>query len=111
SVLFFWIFRRRKTDLIFAHAIVFPTFVSILIRYVTGIKVVCYVHGGDLNSYYNQDGILNKVLKFSLNNADHVVANSRDIYDKIVGVSSNPNISIITPGVDLKVMMPLENLP
>jgi glycosyltransferase involved in cell wall biosynthesis len=111
SVFFFWILRKKRTDLIFSHAIVFPTSAAVVLKLFTGIKVVSYVHGGDLNSYYRKKGVLNRILRVSLDRADHIICNSQDIYEKVLAVSVNPNTSIITPGVDLTVMRELQNLP
>lgn len=104
SVSVFWAKNYKKTDILFPQGITIATFIAVIFKKLNGIPVVCYIHGCDLNRYYNKKGIMNSIMRYSLDNSDHVLTNSNDIYEKAKQVTTNPNISIISPGVDLNMM-------
>lgn len=110
SVLLFLFKQKKSVNILFPQGIVFSTFVSILIKRICGLPVVSYIHGGDLNKHYEKSGIVSRIIKYSLDNSDFIVANSSDIFDKVKTISSNKHVEVISPGVDLKIMRPLTNL-
>lgn len=111
GLIFSIIFNIRKffkSDVIFSHAILFPTFYAVCLKPIHKKRVVCYVHGGDLNLFINKKGILKRLMVFSLKKADKVIANSRDINDKIrkLGIADN-KLFTVPPGVNLTLMTEL----
>jgi glycosyltransferase involved in cell wall biosynthesis len=94
-----------KNDIVFAHAIIFPTFYSVLLKPIHKKRVVCFVHGGDLNANINKRNIQNKLIKYSLSKSDLIIANSKDIFQKLNNLlNGKDNIHLIYPGVDLRLM-------
>lgn len=109
TVLVFAIKKRNEIDVLFAHAVVFPTFFSIILKYIWGFPVVCYVHGGDVNQYSNSSKIYKLLIKKSLDKSDYIIVNSKDIFNKVTQITENDKIQIISPGVDTKVIKKLDS--
>lgn len=107
SILFFMVKNRNKIDVFFPQGILFATTTSVFFGRLFRIPVVSYIHGGDLNKYYNKKGFVNSILTYSLNKSDFIIANSADIERKVKKISSNKNLKVISPGVNLKEMYPL----
>ncbi|WP_163379870.1 glycosyltransferase family 4 protein [Cyclobacterium sp. SYSU L10401] len=100
----------KNTDVLFPQGILLSTLLAVWVKRFTGLPVVAYVHGGDLNRNLKGKGMGNRLIRYSLDRSDWVIANSQDIYKKVKQVSANPNVRIISPGVDLSVMKPLDGL-
>jgi len=111
GLVFSTLFGLRKyfrCDVVFSHAILFPTYYSILLKPLHKKPVICYIHGGDLNAYIDSTGILYKLMLKSLKKTDQVICNSLDIQKKVInlGIESS-KVHIAPPGVDLGVMKDL----
>jgi glycosyltransferase involved in cell wall biosynthesis len=101
----------RKTDLIFSHAIIFSSVYGVILKKLFKKPLVCYVHGGDINLHYNKKKMLSSLIRYALKNSDYIIANSDDIYEKILSIVPNrENLCVISPGIDLRVMKPLNNI-
>lgn len=110
TIVTFFLRNRKKIDILFPQGILFATTISVFFKKIFSIPVVSYIHGGDLNKYYKTSGIVNSILKYSLDNSDYIIANSIDIESKIKTISSNKNFKVISPGVNLKEMFPLAEI-
>jgi glycosyltransferase involved in cell wall biosynthesis len=101
--------KTTKCDVIFAHAILFPTYYSVLLQGIHRKPVVCYVHGGDLNAYMNKKGFLKKALVYSLKKANQIICNSQDIEKKVLSLGiDDRKVHVVSPGVDLNIMNNLQ---
>ncbi|MFO7826166.1 MAG: zinc metallopeptidase [Cyclobacterium sp.] len=110
SHLIFLVRNLKNTDVLFPQGILLSTLLAVFVKRFTGLPVVAYVHGGDLNRNLKGKGMGNRLIRYSLDRSDWVIANSQDIYKKVKQVSVNPNVRIISPGVDLSVMHPLDSI-
>ncbi|GAB5409663.1 MAG: hypothetical protein BalsKO_20280 [Balneolaceae bacterium] len=110
SIIFFLIKTRKNVDIYFPQGVLFATTISVLFKKIFGKPVISYIHGGDLNKYYKKKGIINSILKYSLNNSDYIISNSVDIESKVKAISTNKNLKVISPGVNLKEMFPLPEI-
>ncbi len=100
----------RKTELIFSHAIIFSSVYGVILKKIFKKPLVCYVHGGDINLHYNNKKMLSRLIRYALKNCDFIIANSSDIYEKILTIiHEKEKLSVISPGIDLSVMKPLTN--
>lgn len=109
SVIFFAFRKGRKIDVIFSHAVIFPTTVAVFLKKILGIPVVCYVHGGDINAYPTSSAFYKHIMRISLNESDYIIVNSRDMYEKVCRITDLKKVEIISPGVDTHVMKRLES--
>lgn len=98
------VFKHRKADVLFTQGILFSTTLSVIFNkiFFGGKKgIVCYIHGGDINKYYETDTFYERILEWSLKNSDRVIANSVDIQNKALKYILLENVDVISPGVDL----------
>lgn len=101
----------NKSNVIFCHAIIFPTFYGVLLKKLLKKPLICYVHGGDVNQYGKKTKLIDKIMMYSLNNSDRIIANSFDIQKKLTGiVSQNKKVEVVSPGVNLSFVKTKQNM-
>lgn len=102
----FWYAVTRKVDVINPHWAIPQGFVAVLVKFLTGKRVVLTVHGGDVFSLNGK--IMLKVKRFIMKHCDEVCVNSsatkrqcESIYDR--------EYKIIPMGVDINIFKPSES--
>lgn len=109
SMIYFLIRRKKKIDILFPQAIIFPTVFASFIKKMFNIPMVGYVHGGDVNAYSNASSLYQSLMKNALLNCDSVIVNSTDMQKKVFEISRHHDIRIISPGVDTNTMIQLDD--
>lgn len=95
----------KKYKLLNPHGAIFSGFAAALIKKVYDIPVFLHIHGGDLNRYETSGKYYKKIYNYSVLNSDLIIANSKNIKDKLIELVKikEDKIIILSPGVDYKV--------
>lgn len=97
---------RKNVVAINAHWIIPQGFAAIIVKQLTGKRVVIQVHGGDIFNLHGK--WLTKAKAFTLRQADAVVVNSSATLKACQAVHNRPDYVIIPMGVDLERFKPAE---
>lgn len=88
----------HRITIINAHWIIPQGFIAVIVKILTGGKVVISVHGSDIFSLKGKT--LTAVKRFALHRADFVVANSTATMEACQAVYSEVRIKVIPMGID-----------
>lgn len=99
SYLPFIIIHSRKYDVLYSHGVLMSATLMVFASKLHNIKHVCYVHGGDVNTYSLTNGIFYKIIYKCLSTCDLVITNSHYMQD-VLSKHYNIKSIVITPGYD-----------
>jgi glycosyltransferase involved in cell wall biosynthesis len=93
----------READVILAHWTFPDGFSGLVWARLMGRKLALVIHGNESIHYFDPDSIRKRLIRFTLARADHIVAVSRDLRDKLVdGYGIAPGrVTVLANGVDL----------
>ena len=99
----------RSFDLIHAHYAFPPGFLGVVVKKITHKPLILTVHGSDINKLAKK-GILSKFVKYSLSNADRIIAVGSGLRSTIEHKFNIPpyKIIIIPTSVDLELFKPID---
>lgn len=101
--------QREQVELIHAHWVIPTGLIGVVVgRYLTGKPVVVTAHRADINVFPEKSKLARLAAKFVLKKADHVIAVSAALRERIreeYGVSEG-RISVINMGVDPRLFRP-----
>ncbi len=100
-----WLVLVKRIDIINAHWVIPQGFVAILVKFITGRKVILTVHGGDV---FNLTGtVMTRVKRFVLKHADEVCPNSLATR-KMCETIYRREYKIIPMGIDMSRFFPMQ---
>jgi len=103
SCLPYMLFKAKRYDIIYSHAVIWPGFLMLLPQYLFGVKHVCYAHG-TVNFYPHERKFLFKLARFTLKKCDFIVTNSAYMQGRLKS-EYDCSSEIITPGFSDSVFM------
>ena len=89
----------KKIDIINAHWLIPQGFIGVILKMLTGRKLVITVHGSDVLTL--NGGLLRKVKRFTLKHADKVVVNSSATLAACQDLYPHRDYALIPMGVDM----------
>lgn len=96
-----------RFDLVHAHFAYPAGFAAALLGQIFNKPVVLTVRGSDIN-LFPTDPALKKLIKYALHHATHIIAVSKDLKSKVIGLGiQRDRISVIPNGVDLHTFRPM----
>ena len=98
-----YIFRQHKInyDVLHAHCILPDGLAAIIVnRLSRGGKIVCTIHGDDLNTYPWYDGITTYMAKVVIKNTDLFICVSEALKTKLIALEGSANAVTIRNGID-----------
>lgn len=100
--------KKEKINLLICGSPVSPGIVGLVIKKIFNVPYVIFAYGGE-TLYYSDHPKIIKFMKFIINNADLIVADSQYTKNEFEKISSSQkNFSVITPGVDIDIFKPEE---
>lgn len=100
--------KKEKINLLICGSPVSPGIVGLLIKKIFNIPYIIFAYGGE-TLYYSHHPKIIKFMKFIINNADLIIADSQYTKNEFEKIStSQKNFSVITPGVDIDIFKPQE---
>jgi teichuronic acid biosynthesis glycosyltransferase TuaC len=99
--------KRRKIDVIHAHAIMPDGFAATLLGREFNLPVVCTVHGSDLSIYPHRNRPTLWATKWALKRIGHLVAVSSDLKRKVFSMTGISRGDVVPNGADPRVFQPL----
>jgi len=114
--------KKYKINIIHAHHAIPSGFISVLVSKIFGIPIFITTHGMDITTHdidegplknvknFEEHSIFKRLISYSLNNSDKIIAVSGDLADRIrsFGVKEE-NITILRNAVDITRFKPIEN--
>lgn len=94
----------KRVSVVNAHWIIPQGFVAILVKYLTGAKVIVTVHGSDIFALKGK--MMSRIKRFVLKHADAVIVNSSATLHACKEVYANGNYHVIPVGVDTERFQP-----
>lgn len=94
----------RQADVILAHWTFPDGFGGLIWARLTGTKLVLVIHGNESIHFYDPESVRKRLIRATLKRADHIVAVSGDLRDKLVqsyGIAEK-RVSVLGNGVDLE---------
>jgi len=94
----------KRVSVVNAHWIIPQGFVAVLVKYLTGTKVIVTVHGSDIFALKGKT--MSKIKRFVLKRADAVIVNSSATLSACKEVYAKGNYHVIPVGVDTERFQP-----
>lgn len=95
---------KKDVKVINAHWIIPQGFLAVVVKYLTGKKVVVSVHGSDI--YALKGGFMTSLKRFTLKHADAVVVNSSATKEACQEVYPALETQVIPMGIDMEMFSP-----
>ncbi|WP_027954845.1 glycosyltransferase [Halobacillus kuroshimensis] len=106
-----FITKGRSYDVVHAHYIFPSGLPGLLFKKLFKTKLIVTSHGGDLDQMAKKSGLIKKLTKKILHEADHVIVVGEALKSEVIdgfGVAEN-KVSVINMGVDRRVFQPVDS--
>lgn len=104
-----WLVRKYRITILNAHWLVPMGFIAVITKFLTRVRVVVTIHGGDVFSL--KSGPVSKVKSWTLKHADTVVPNSSATLGEAKKLYGGRDYSVVPMGVDIEKLVPLPKRP
>jgi L-malate glycosyltransferase len=96
------LYKAKNYDIIYSHGALYSASLMSIGAKLYRKKLICYVHGGDVNKYSNTNGVFYKFIKSTLMKCDLVVTNSYYMQGRLK-IEYDIDSIVISPGYNDKV--------
>lgn len=101
------VLRSTQIDLIHAHTIMPDGFAAVLLGREFNLPVVCTIHGSDVTVYPAQGRWIYRATRWALSNADHLIAVSQHLKNRILEIAGQCDVVVIHNGADAHKFAPI----